>query len=75
MLHPFNTVSHCCGDPKPEIILLLLHNCNFVTLMNRNETHRLRTIGLVALTIFGQLLSLEVPYSVLHSTFSYDFVS
>ena len=30
--------SSCCGDPPPnhKIILLILHNCNFATVMNYN---------------------------------------
>jgi hypothetical protein len=39
MLWPFNTVPLlCCGDPPPKhkIISLLLHNCNFVAVMNHN---------------------------------------
>lgn len=64
MLWPFNTCgSSCCGDPRPnpKIILLLHHNCNLATLLNRNVmylisriyvtsvgviTHRLRTTAL-----------------------------
>ena len=32
------TSSSCCGDPPPttELFLLLLFNCNFVTVVNRN---------------------------------------
>ena len=34
MLQPFNT--SCCADPNHKIIPLLLHDCNFATLTNRN---------------------------------------
>lgn len=28
--------SLCCGDPNHKTILLLLHNCDFATIMNGN---------------------------------------
>ena len=31
---PFNTVPHVVVTPNYKIILLLLHNCNFATVMN-----------------------------------------
>jgi hypothetical protein len=34
MLQPFNTVPYVVGTPNHNIILLLLHNCNFATAMN-----------------------------------------
>jgi hypothetical protein len=59
MLWPFNTVPHVVVTPNHDIIWLLLHNCNFSTIMNHNiniwyvgyiignskgvMTHRLRT--------------------------------
>jgi hypothetical protein len=34
MLGPFNTAPHVAVTPNHKIILLLLHNCNFATVMN-----------------------------------------
>ena len=51
----FNTVPHAVVTPNHKIISLLLHNCNFVTVRNRDKkylicypslgvvTHKLRT--------------------------------
>ena len=36
MQRPFNTLPHVVLTPNHEIILLLLHNCNFATVMNSN---------------------------------------
>ena len=36
MLQPFNTVPHVMVTDNPKIISLLLHNCNFATVMNHN---------------------------------------
>jgi hypothetical protein len=36
MLRPFNTVRHVVVTPNHEMISLLLHNSNFVTVMNHN---------------------------------------
>ena len=35
-LRPFNTVPHVVVTPNHKSISLLLHNCNFATLMNCN---------------------------------------
>jgi hypothetical protein len=35
-LGPFNTVPHVVVTPSHNIILLLLHNCNFATVVNLN---------------------------------------
>ena len=36
-LRPFNTISSCCVHlPTKRLFLLLLHNCNFATVMNHN---------------------------------------
>ena len=34
ILRPFNTVPHLVVTPNHKIILLLIHNCNFATVMN-----------------------------------------
>ena len=36
MLCPFNTVPHVMVTPNHNIILLLLHNYNFATIMSHN---------------------------------------
>ena len=36
MLRPLNTVPHVVVIPRHKIILLLLHSCNFATLVNCN---------------------------------------
>ena len=36
MLRPFNTVPHVVVTSNHKIISLLLHNCNFATVMNYN---------------------------------------
>lgn len=56
---PFNTAPHMVGTPNHKIILLILHNYNFVTVMTYNVdiwhvtsegvvTYRLRTPVLAA---------------------------
>lgn len=36
MLQPFNTLLHVVMTPNHEIISMQLHDCNSVTIMNRN---------------------------------------
>lgn len=36
MLWPFNTVPQVVLTPNHKVISLLLHNCNFATVVNRN---------------------------------------
>lgn len=36
ILQSFNSVPHTVVNPNHEIILLLLHNCNFATILNHN---------------------------------------
>ena len=37
MRRPFSTVSHVVLTPNRKIISLLLHNCNFGTIVNHNH--------------------------------------
>ena len=36
MLRPFNAAPHVVVTPNHKIIALMLHNCNFATVMNHN---------------------------------------
>jgi hypothetical protein len=36
MLQPFNTVPYVVVTPAIKLLSLLLHNCNFATVMNHN---------------------------------------